>query len=127
MILCDTNIFIELYKNNHVVTQTLRSIGVEKIAVSDVTIAELYYGAFNKTELHQIKNHLSSIHHFPLTETVSQTFLNLMESYALSHKISVPDALIAATALSNNVELYSLNLKDFRFIPDLNLFQPVMG
>lgn len=125
MILCDTNILIELYKNNHAVTQTLRSIGVEKIAVSDVTIAELYYGALNKTELRQIKNHLSSIHHFPLTETVSQTFLNLMESYALSHKISVPDALIAATALSNNVELYSLNLKDFRFIPDLNLFQSV--
>ena len=47
-----------------------------------------------------------------------------MEAYSLSHKLSLPDALIAATAIESNSELYTLNLKDFRFIPQLNLYQP---
>jgi predicted nucleic acid-binding protein len=45
-----------------------------------------------------------------------------MLRYSLSHKASVPDMLIAATALSHDVTLYTLNIKDFKFIPDLNLY-----
>ena len=41
-----------------------------------------------------------------------------------SHKLTIPDALIAATALTQNIGLYTLNLKDFRFIQQLNLYQP---
>jgi predicted nucleic acid-binding protein len=48
----------------------------------------------------------------------------LLEEYALSHKLSVPDALIAATALQHNLHLYTLNIKDFRFIAGLNLHKP---
>jgi tRNA(fMet)-specific endonuclease VapC len=47
MILCDTNILIEFYKNNQHISQTLREIGPNNIAVSAVTVAELYYGALN--------------------------------------------------------------------------------
>ena len=43
-----------------------------------------------------------------------------METYSLSHKLTIPDALIAATAIVHDIELYSLNLKDFRFITGLN-------
>jgi predicted nucleic acid-binding protein len=45
-----------------------------------------------------------------------------METYSLSHKLSIPDALIASTALVYNLDLYTLNLKDFRFIEGLNLY-----
>lgn len=45
-----------------------------------------------------------------------------METYSLSHKLSIPDAIIAATALVYDLELYTLNLKDFRFIPGLTLY-----
>jgi len=47
-----------------------------------------------------------------------------METYSLSHKLSLPDALIAATAISHDLELYTLNIKDFRFITGLNLHRP---
>jgi predicted nucleic acid-binding protein len=30
---------------------------------------------------------------------ISTQFITLMENYSLSHKLSIPDALIAATAL----------------------------
>ena len=31
-----------------------------------------------------------------------------MENYSLSHKLSIPHALIAATALVNQIDLYTL-------------------
>ena len=125
MILCDTNTLIEFYKNNSQIVQELRQIGQSQLAISPITQAELYFGALNKAELRQIKQHLSVLHQIPLDTSTSSMFLELMESYSLSHKLSLPDALIASTALVHNLELYTLNAKDFRFIPNLSLYQPL--
>jgi predicted nucleic acid-binding protein len=57
-----------------------------------------------------IKRHLSSLHRFALDTAVSNQFLQLMETYSLSHKLSIPDALIAATALVHKVELFTFNI-----------------
>ncbi len=125
MILCDTNIIIEFYKNTHKVLQELHHIEQNNLAISAITQGELYFGALNKTELEKIKRHLSSIHCFPLAQAVSYRFLQLMETYSLSHKLSLPDALIAATALEYNLKLYTLNARDFHFITYIQLYQPV--
>ena len=122
MILCDTNILIEFYKNNTLIVQSLREIGANELAISTITQAELYFGARNKTELRAIKRHLSLLHIYPLDTVISSQLVTLMEAYSLSHKLSIPDAIIAATALVYELELYTLNLKDFRFIPGLTLY-----
>lgn len=127
MILCDTNILIELYKNNPQIIAQLQQIGINKLAISVITQSELYFGAINKTELNKIKKHLNLIHIFPLDITVSNQFILLMETYSLSHKLSIPDALIAATALANQLDLYTLNRRDFRFIRGLKLYDPVIN
>jgi predicted nucleic acid-binding protein len=49
-------------------------------------------------------------------------FINLISSYALSHRLAVPDAFIAATAMACDVELFTLNKRDFRFIEGLSLY-----
>jgi len=126
MILCDANILIEFYKNNPQITAVLREIGLPDLAISAVTEAELYFGALNKVELQKIKRHLALLQQFPLDVALSNTFLQLMETYSLSHKLSIPDALIAATALTRDISLYTLNVKDFRFIPGLALFSPAV-
>lgn len=59
MILCDTNILIEFYKNTPQIVQELHHIGPNQLAVSPITQAELYFGALNKAELKKIKQHLS--------------------------------------------------------------------
>jgi predicted nucleic acid-binding protein len=125
MILCDTDILIEFYKNRPQILQELRHIGEKNLAISTITQAELYFGALDKSELTKIKRHLAKILCFPLDKLTSQKFLELMETYALSHKLSLPDALIAATTLVHAVELYTLNTKDFRFIAGIQLYQPV--
>jgi tRNA(fMet)-specific endonuclease VapC len=124
MILCNTNILIEFYRNNQQISATLRDIGPQNMAISAVTTAELCYGALKKQELRQIKRHLALLHTYPITSAISHNFLTLMEAYALSHQLNLPDALIAATALVHDIELYTLNLRDFRYIPDLKLFTP---
>lgn len=124
MILCDTNILIEFYKDTQHVIDELHHIGQQQLAISSITSAELYYGAINKEELQKIKRHLSLLHLFPLNTEISSVFIELMEKYSLSHKLSIPDALIASTALVHKTELYTFNVKDFRFISGLELYQP---
>lgn len=65
MILCDTNILIEFYKNNLKIIEELRCIGPNNLAISPVTQAELYFGALNKAELRSIKRHLALLFNFP--------------------------------------------------------------
>jgi hypothetical protein len=122
MILCDTNILIEFYKNNNAVISELKKIGQPNIAVSVVTSGELIFGAINKKELHQILKDLSHLNVLSIDAGICSIFLKLMEQHSLSHKLSLPDALIAATALVHDVPLYTMNLKDFRFIPKLKLY-----
>ena len=123
MILCDTNVLIEFYKNNPQIMADLRQTGLQNLAVSVITVAELYYGALNKAELRKIKKHLALMHQIPVTRDISLRFLELMETYALSHRPGIPDVLIAATALDHDLSLFTLNVKDFRFIPDLKIHE----
>lgn len=125
MILCDTNILIEEFKNNQEISAELRRIGRENLAVSVSTVAKLYFGAFDKRVLRQLQEGLAALQQIPISVGVSQVFINLMETYSLSHRLGIPDAAIAATALTHDVPLYTLNLKDFRFIPELQIHQPV--
>ncbi|HMP29529.1 MAG TPA: type II toxin-antitoxin system VapC family toxin [Saprospiraceae bacterium] len=122
MILCDTNIFIEIYKDNIDIIQTITSIGQNNVAVSDVTCAELLYGARNKKELQIIRKDLNKLTVLHIDASISILAVELIEKYALSHKLSLPDALIASTAIIHNVELYTLNIKDFKFLKKVALF-----
>jgi len=45
-----------------------------------------------------------------------------MNEYTLSHNLSLPDGLIASTALIENVPLYTLNKKDFKYIEGIQFY-----
>jgi len=123
MLLCDTNIFIEIYRQNAIIFDELKKIGQNNIAVSDITRSELFYGAINKVELKMICNDLDKLFTLHINEKISQMAADLVKQYCLSHKLDVEDALIAATAIYYNIELFTLNTKDFVFIPNLKLYQ----
>lgn len=122
MILCDTNVIIEVLKKNSSVIHAIEKIGIEKIAVSVITVMELYYGAVNKTELKKIKRHLSSITIFQVKEEISTVASDLIEQYAKSHGLQIPDALIAATSVYHDIQLYTNNTKDFTYIEKIKLW-----
>ena len=122
MILCDTNIFIEIYRDNLAIIKAVKLIGQHNVVVSDVTCAELIFGARNKKELQTIRKDLNKLTVLPIQSSISTLAVELVEKYAISHKLALPDALIAATAIVHNMELYTLNLKDFRYIEHIKLY-----
>lgn len=124
MILCDTNILIEFYKDNEEVISALQEIGLAELAVSVITVGELYFGARDRRELLKIKKHLAGLSQIAVDPETSQLALSLLETYALSHRLNLPDAVIAATALRHDLSLYTFNVKDFRFIEGLSLYKP---
>jgi len=123
MLLCDTNVFIEIFRQNVVIRNAIEKIGVDNISVSDITLGELFYETINKSELKMMHNDLDPIAALHINDEISQMAVNMVEQYCLSHKLDIDDALIAATALYHNIELFTLNTKDFKFIPNLKLYQ----
>ena len=121
-LLCDTNILIEVYQDNQTVINILKQIGQSNIAVSDVTCAELLYGARNKTELEIFRKDLDSLTILPILPEISKMAVMLVGQYCLSKKIALPDALIAATSIYHQLDFYTLNRKDFVFIPGIKLY-----
>jgi len=77
----------------------------------------------NKKEIQTIKKDIEHLILMNINDLISQKFIELMLKYTKSHGLAVPDALIAATAIINNVKLYTLNVKDFNFIDDLILYK----
>ena len=123
VILCDTDVIIEFYKNNQKIVSELHLIGEKNIAISTITSAELIFGAINKKELKQIKKDIKNLKTLHLNHQTEKIFLQLLEKYSLSHNLKIPDALIASSAIANEVKLFTLNKKDFKFIQELNLYQ----
>ena len=123
LVLCDTNILIEFYKENLEILEKLESIGQENIAVSIVTVGELLFGVLNKKELKQINKDLSHLHTLNISEATSEVFSKLMTEYTLSHNLGLADGLIAATAIAEGIPLFTLNTKDFKFIKGLKLYK----
>lgn len=52
---------------------------------------------------------------------VSDTGVDLLQSYRLSHNLAIPDSLIAATAIVGNYPFITKNQRHYRFIQGLNL------
>ena len=124
MILCDTDILIEYLKDNSEICSKLEHLGDENLSISIITQAELIRGAFNKTEQAKIKKQIKSITVISLSDSISNQFQRILDLYALSHKISIPDALIAATAIASDLRLFTRNVKDFRFIKGISMYVP---
>jgi len=45
----------------------------------------------------------------------------ILEKYTLSHNTKIMDALIASTVILYNIDLYTLNKKDFKYLEQVNL------
>ena len=119
-IVLDTNILIEILKGNQSIINKLSSFNND-FYISSITVMELYYGALNKAELFQLKKFISLFTVIEVNETISGISTELIFEYAKSHNLAIPDSLIASTAISIKSKLFTLNLKDFKYIDGLEL------
>jgi tRNA(fMet)-specific endonuclease VapC len=87
---------------------------------------ELLQGALNAKELIQIKKDLQGFYRLPIQQPILNEATRLLSAYKLSHQAKIPDMIIAATALHYNIALQTYNTKDFHFIPNLKVFNPIL-
>ncbi len=89
---------------------------------------ELLQGAKNKTHHKYVKDFISEFEFsvLPFTENVGHRALIYVEEYSLSSNMRAGDAIIAATAVENNMMLVSSNVKNFKIVNELQLkaFRP---
>jgi tRNA(fMet)-specific endonuclease VapC len=123
MIIFDTNVLIEILKGNQQTLVRVSDLSATSspLYISVITAMELIYGARNKQEAIQLERFLEQFRCVQLNSDISTCAFDLIRRYAKSHTLDIPDALIAASAITNRAELFTYNTKDFRFIPDLSL------
>ena len=82
---------------------------------------ELYQGMGNKAELAHMKKKLRFYDIAHVDSSISKMAIELIESFNLSHSLQIPDAIIGATAIVYDIPLYTYNIKDFNFMPNINI------
>ena len=121
--LLDTCICIALLKKNPNVIQHIREVGINNCKISDITLAELYFGAF-KSGKEKHFNDVSEISklfvHYPIQYTRKYGEIRWrLEKQGL--RVGDMDMFIAATALEEDLTLVTGNVKHFERIQGLKI------
>lgn len=96
----DTDILIDAGRGVQVAVNCLQNLKASSgLAISIVTQMELMVGCANKAELQTLENFLKQFYIIKIDEAVSDTAVDLLRSYRLSHNLLIADSLIAATAI----------------------------
>ena len=122
IILCDTDVIIEYFNNNALLLQLLEKIGIEKLIITSITRAEVQQGALDKSHLTKINRVLNKFPTLDIDDSISRRFNQLFERFILSHKCGIPDMINAASAITYELPFFTINIKDYKYIPGLYLF-----
>ena len=122
----DTDIFIWIQRGN-VRAAALVDAQIERY-LSIQSYMELLQSAKDKQQVKATKKFIAQLGFtvLPLTENIGHRALIYVEQHSLSGGMRAGDALIAATAVENDMQLSSSNEKHFKVIKELDLkvFRP---
>jgi predicted nucleic acid-binding protein len=121
IVFIDTNIVIEYIKkrDNEKIIEFVDSF--DRVYINDVVIMELYQGARDKKELNYIKKKIMKFEVLKMNQEIISLAREILDRYTLSHNTKIMDALIASTVIMYNIDLYTFNKKDFRYLEQVNL------
>ncbi len=122
----DTDILIWVQRGNEKAARLIEKDIDRHLSVQ--SYMELLQGAKNKTHHKYVKDFISDFAFsiLPFTENIGHRALIYVEEYALSSNMRAGDAIVAATAVENNMKLVSSNVKNFKVVNELQLkpFKP---
>ena len=91
--------------------------------MSVITMMELILGARNKKEITNMKNAFTKIEVLHIDEKILELAYDFVYNYNKSHNLFINDAIIAATAIINNIALVTLNISDSKFILGISIYK----
>jgi len=127
--LFDTNICIYLINNKYeYLIDRVENIGIEKIAISTLSIAELEYGIAKSKSLYKEENRIALMEFLlpfkllPFEQNDAYEYgIIRSELQARGNIIGNIDMLIGAQAISNDLILVTNNVKEFKRIEGIRL------
>lgn len=123
----DTNIVIDhlqqTAREDAYLMRVAEEYSKEPLALSDVTIQELYEGKSTQSESREkdLLATISPLKILPYTYEIAQRAGKITRDH--DQPIELADAAIAATTLTNDAKLATLNRKDFGKIANLELIE----
>lgn len=123
--LLDTCICVFLFRQKYGVAERLSKLNPEQCYVSEVTIAELTYGAYKSDRvgenLQLIEELVSVINVVPFAESIEIYAKEKVRLRALGTPVDDFDLLIAAAAVQQELVLVTDNIKHFKNIENLEI------
>ena len=122
--LLDTDVCIELIKHNERVLDKVEIVGADHCFVTEITIAELFYGAAKSGRPEQFNDVEYILQSFDLKPLLPSLRLYGENKTILEDKgqmIGEFDLLIGSCAVHNNLVMVTSNLKHFDHIPNITL------
>jgi tRNA(fMet)-specific endonuclease VapC len=123
--LLDTNICIYYFKGQFKVKEKIEQIGYERFAISEITLAELIYGAEKSQKRNKniavIKDFSEKITIIPIFESIN---IYGKEKARLKTKgtiISDLDLFIGASAIFNEMTLVTQNVREFERMENIKI------
>ena len=114
-VLIDSDILIEVSRaRDQAVLARWDELSRSEIALlcSPVTMAELWHGA-RPREQGTLEALFATIHCVPIDSKIGVCAGDYLRRYAKSHHVELGDALIAATASTHNLELWTRNRRHY--------------
>ncbi len=123
--LLDTNICIYLFKGKYDIDKKIEKIGLQNCAISEITYAELIYGAvkseYPKKNLTVIENFTNQIVILPIFNAIRIFAKEKARLRKEGKIISDFDLLIGATAISNDMIMATRNISEFKRMDNIKI------
>lgn len=123
--LLDSNICIHFFRGKFGIIDKLNETGLDNCAISEITLAELVYGAEKSS--HPLKNHIiieQFVHQLtilPILDAIPSYGKEKVRLQNQGKMISDFDLLIGCTSVENNLIMVTENASEFERIQNIKL------
>jgi len=121
--LLDTNICIHFLKGEYGLNEKFERIGNDEFSISEITVAELLYGAENSQNINKnlmiVNEFIDNILILPIFSSLRIYAKEKARLRSIGKLISDFDLLIGATALANDLIIVTRNVKEFKRLRDI--------
>ena len=122
--LLDTCVCIALIKKMPSIIEHIRRVGADECKISEITLAEMYFGAFKsgrKKHFDDVEEIKMLFEQYAITDSLKEYGDIRAQLEQAGKKIGDMDMLIAATALHENLIVVTGNTDHFERIPGLKI------
>lgn len=117
-VLPDTDVLIDFLRGHAKALALVRSCK-DRLILSAVVVSELYAGVRGAKEETVLDEFIALFRVLPVSAEIARTGGLLKRDFGRSHGVGLADALVAATALSEDAELKTLNVRHYPMIKGL--------